>query len=227
MSTYNCRSRVAFQSTLPVGGATLRELDARMDDCISIHAPRGGSDGKSSDSEPEQNISIHAPRGGSDPRLITGATLKRHFNPRSPWGERPPCVGALQGICRFQSTLPVGGATKYHDYFTSCLPFQSTLPVGGATGTFKVINGARVFQSTLPVGERQQRGPSAGSEGRFQSTLPVGGATKTSLHTVFQVTISIHAPRGGSDAHAAPAPRRRRDFNPRSPWGERRGIPCA
>ena len=33
-----------FQSTLPVGGATLRALSVDISGEISIHAPRGGSD---------------------------------------------------------------------------------------------------------------------------------------------------------------------------------------
>ena len=34
--------------------------------------------------------------------------------------------------------------------------------------------------------------------------------------------ISIHAPRGGSDDEPVGDPLHIRDFNPRSPWGERR-----
>ena len=34
------------------------------------------------------------------------------FNPRSPWGERLPDTGHRDTTRRFQSTLPVGGATR-------------------------------------------------------------------------------------------------------------------
>ena len=61
---------------------------------------------------PELEISIHAPRGGSDERFITGITGKKDL---------------------FQSTLPVGGATRGKGYQKDNLKFQSTLPVGGAT----------------------------------------------------------------------------------------------
>ena len=56
-------------------------------------------------------ISIHAPRGGSDGYGYILEDACNDFNPRSPWGERL-CLFAkdLQGY-RFQSTLPVGGAT--------------------------------------------------------------------------------------------------------------------
>ena len=58
----------------------------------------------------------------------------------------------------------------------------------------------------------------------FQSTLPVGGATRILPRGRNRRSISIHAPRGGSDV---PTPDVRADilhFNPRSPWGERRGA---
>ena len=55
-----------FQSTLPVGGATIAELERELARAISIHAPRGGSDVDTSDKMRKLLISIHAPRGGSD-----------------------------------------------------------------------------------------------------------------------------------------------------------------
>ena len=79
-----------FQSTLPVGGATLRSGKLQNEPRISIHAPRGGSDWcKVFPVHVLMPISIHAPRGGSD---------APSWYPAS----RP---------ARFQSTLPVGGAT--------------------------------------------------------------------------------------------------------------------
>ena len=101
--------------------------------------------------------------------------------------------------------------------------FRSTLPVWGATSRLPVIT-----QHTS----------------RFQSTLPVGGATfQLDAICDADISISIHAPRVGSDQHSADhspakrisihAPRGGSDrkpmhgfqprmyFNPRSPWGER------
>ena len=59
---------------------------------------------------------------------------------------------------------------------------------------------------------------------KFQSTLPAGGATCLKLLMVAAVTISIHAPRGGSDQLRACGYRRTTNFNPRSPRGERRSF---
>ena len=58
----------------------------------------------------------------------------------------------------------------------------------------------------------------------FQSTLPVGGATACIQHTCHKVSISIHAPRGGSDHRRSAHRFLLWYFNPRSPWGERPQI---
>ena len=78
-------------------------------------------------------ISIHAPRGGSDGLLWNGRGISSNFNPRSPWGERLLQIFADAGTLVFQSTLPVGGATKPTFLQRNLTEFQSTLPVGGAT----------------------------------------------------------------------------------------------
>ena len=79
-----------------------------------------------------------------------------------------------------------------------------------------------VFQSTLPL-----RGATSLSTSLlfflvFQSTLPLRGAT---IHHHLRAAIrqiSIHAPLAGSDPSMALSPTRNRNFNPRSPCGERR-----
>ena len=58
----------------------------------------------------------------------------------------------------------------------------------------------------------------------FQSTLPVRGAT-SAVSCIPRRTfcISIHAPRAGSDPSALLSAFEFRNFNPRSPCGERQG----
>ena len=83
------RIKILFQSTLPVRGATcvlLQRSDPRI---ISIHAPRAGSDLRPKIERNDHGISIHAPRAGSD----------------------PPTSARSSGTRKFQSTLPVRGAT--------------------------------------------------------------------------------------------------------------------
>ena len=123
---------------------------------------------------------------------------------------------------RFQSTLPVWGATLLRNYILQETQFQSTLPVWGATARYTI---------------------GSAPDERFQSTLPVWGATiviatdaenmEISIHaprvgsdlhihaTHSTIVISIHAPRVGSDRQGKRKPRPSCDFNPRSPCGER------
>ena len=56
----------------------------------------------------------------------------------------------------------------------------------------------------------------------FQSTLPVRGATAEGASTLASGSISIHAPRTGSDYSAYWRSSASYNFNPRSPYGERR-----
>ena len=195
----------SFQSTLPVGGAT-RCCPAGW------HRP---------------TISIHAPRGGSDFAYQRFLESLAHFNPRSPWGERPGFKCSRDAERIFQSTLPVGGATVRGPYSPArkkhfnprspwgerlfkrgavCvkLTFQSTLPVGGATRKpFWII----IFQNIsihAPRGGSDQSGDKRCFPWlRFQSTLPVGGATTKLPSANYSVEISIHAPRGGSDCRCS------------------------
>ena len=56
-----------------------------------------------------------------------------------------------------------------------------------------------IFQSTLPVGGATIREVTNTAQSEFQSTLPVGGATDSNSDFTKSFTISIHAPRVGSD----------------------------
>ena len=124
-------------------------------------------------------ISIHAPRAGSD-----GHSDKLHF---------------LQ--IRFQSTLPVRGATPVSLFiFSFRLKFQSTLPVRGATSAYSPgVSMVFNFNPRSPCGER----------------LLLCNALKRPN------TISIHAPRAGSDPVRLLSTVQNCYFNPRSPCGER------
>ena len=147
---------LAFQSTLPVGGATLYIYYYTTDSIISIHAPRGGSD-----FYPET-------------RLLWWT----NFNPRSPWGERHSVGTTSYYAFTFQSTLPVGGATLNIRFQADRLPISIHAPRGGSDlrrSCWKCSS--RLFQSTLPVGGATKSNTTTEGSGRFQSTLPVGGAT--------------------------------------------------
>ena len=82
---------------------------------------------------------------------------------------------------------------------------------------------AHDFNPRSPWGERLRAFNPVFGQLLFQSTLPMGGATEgPSVVNDIQM-ISIHAPRGGSDSLNDVIYCSHRDFNPRSPWGERLG----
>ncbi len=238
--------RSKFQSTLPVWGATAGgQVAAAVVKLISIHAPRVGSDAPppvkwslskfqstlpvwgathcSAGRTAPAGISIHAPRVGSDARTAMYTARARNFNPRSPCGERRPKIPTTPPIKRFQSTLPVWGATAPPSpLFWMFLHFNPRSPCGerlsrrppGWRETGISIHAPRVGSDPAPlwrrgyklisihaprVGSDRRSGASANPASQFQSTLPVWGATEQSP------TLA-----------AAPS-----DFNPRSPCGER------
>ena len=145
-----------FQSTLPAGGATSAQHWHFPLHLISIHAPRRGSDKIRAVRQQLKKISIHAPRRGSD----TGPG------------------GRVNTFCRFQSTLPAGGATAFKARKLETRKFQSTLPAGGAT--------MKIIWLVMPNDDFNPRSP--------QGERPVPGLCSQGCGD-----ISIHAPRRGSD----------------------------
>ena len=145
---------------------------------ISIHAPRAGSDGCVRGFLRNRFISIHAPRAGSDKETDSEIRIPVHFNPRSPCGERPVHVTKSGTLYRFQSTLPVRGATRPLRFCAaSNLHFNPRSPCGERRATRRKISCCM----------------------KFQSTLPVRGATINNHILPYIGDISIHAPRAGSD----------------------------
>ena len=147
------------------------------------------------------DISIHAPRMGSDPSSFSG----------------------FEAISLFQSTLLAWGATFRSAGGSDTLEFQSTLPAWGATRLWLwgmhnaniSIHAPRMgsdgnsgnlrrqvsnFNPRSPHGERLRHAERESHRLRkFQSTLPAWGATDLPLCFRSCYTISIHAPRMGSD----------------------------
>ena len=123
-------------------------------------------------------ISIHAPRAGSDA-----------YNRGRPYKHG-----------KFQSTLPVRGATRGEIRMRQLLPISIHAPRAGSdpcTGHMSVW--LSHFNPRSPCGERQwinvkDRPPKE---------------------------ISIHAPRAGSDGISSSSRNYYHNFNPRSPCGER------
>ena len=191
-----------FQSTLPVWGATPRAClqGIRFYD-FNPRSPCGERQHRKRQKHQNQHISIHAPRVGSDEALQISSGIESDFNPRSPCGERPQGMAFLAAVPGFQSTLPVWGAT--------CFQADQERRLGTIS-----IHAPRVGSDVSQI-------PIVVSSTRFQSTLPVWGATTPSPVLLVNSDISIHAPRVGSDNSSIRTRQSGRNFNPRSPCGER------
>ena len=104
--------------------------------------------------------------------------------------------------CLFQPTLPARGAT--------CCLMASCVPAF-AISTHAPRTGSDVARTA------------GGGGNLFQPTLPARGATIAASLIFALSMISTHAPRTGSDPTSAERSSARRNFNPRSPHGERHG----
>ena len=156
--------------------------------------------------------------------LHNASSFTQDFNPRSPHGERLPTCVAVSSATPFQSTLPARGATLSEFEVYAKLLFQSTLPARGAThapcASFCHIE---PFQSTLPArGATDIYTRRAGLHEDFNPRSPHGERPSLRRNSPAPISISIHAPRTGSDAFARLTILYTRYFNPRSPHGERR-----
>ena len=169
---------------LPVRGATLVHI---MQVCRHIDfnpcSPCGERLQPRSQGYPGIVISIHAPRAGSDLRARPPAPDAGNFNPCSPCGERQiPHV--FHGTHpRFQSMLPVRGATVICFSRVLCFFISIHAPRAGSD--------PRPFEASAPAQ-------------KFQSMLPVRGATDRGRSFFLILNISIHAPRAGSDKCSIP-----------------------
>ena len=147
-------------------------------------------------------ISIHAPRGGSDMLTIVFGSPGADFNPRSPRGERRRCMCAPERRNFISIHAPRGGSDgpvllspSYHRY----------------------------FNPRSPRGERRRKPKQqAGTKVYFNPRSPRGERRPANALSQRIYVISIHAPRGGSDAvQPLQAGVHTANFNPRSPRGER------
>ena len=102
---------------------------------ISIHAPRMGSD-MAQGARPETRESFQStlPGWGATSGVLVGHATLRHFNPRSPDGERPveAPLRSNRGL-DFNPRSPDGERHGIARHRPRSPRFQSTLPGWGAT----------------------------------------------------------------------------------------------
>ena len=168
------------------------------------------------------SISIHAPLTGSDSPQPLPGTLPSHFNPRSPYGERPQKTPYRPNPPPFQSTLPLRGATRNSRVMAAGSWISIHAPLTGSDYLSYVSRPASAhFNPRSPYGERRPLLWAPGPGIPFQSTLPLRGATSHPPGGERGGQISIHAPLTGSDCNGACREISTFYFNPRSPYGER------
>ena len=168
---------------------------------ISTHAPRTGSDSQRLCARRLQSVfQPTLPARGATSPSIRSLSQFANFNPRSPHGERHG--GGCRAICcrYFNPRSPHGERPLPDERWTATSQFQPTLPARGATCKC----GFKGFCVML-----------------FQPTLPARGATSGKHGELGLEGISTHAPRTGSDRSCRADRRGWKDFNPRSPHGER------
>ena len=192
-----------FQSTLPARGAT-------RDD--------GGTN---TDGEYFNPRSPH----GERPRTRASRTRRCYFNPRSPHGERRFGWSAPAAQGDFNPRSPHGERPDWRESNERNHHFNPRSPHGERpmhgietdSGELISIHAPRTgsdyrrpircrlqyyFNPRSPHGERQDKLPVDGVCFVFQSTLPARGATRPSWLPADTDSISIHAPRTGSDLPA-------------------------
>ena len=214
---------------------------------ISIHAPREGSDSSrySSRKPPAQFQSTLPARGATtakilfrtasvdfNPRSPRGerrvvvsrlSPLLGNFNPRSPRGERPMVATRPPPTTEFQSTLPARGATQ-----NRCVPYYPD-PIsihapreGSDCGGISAAALPADFNPRSPRGERRARvGTEIILHSLFQSTLPARGATLQNRDRSYQPRFQSTLPARGATIPILVYNIDSKNFNPRSPRGER------
>ena len=126
---------IEFQSTLPVWGATGVFCFPAGSERISIHAPRVGSD-PSTAGRPSSDYYFNPRSPCGERQWVVCGWLVRciNFNPRSPCGERPRKLEDTRKRANISIHAPRVGSDKVSVKPNKRGPrFQSTLPVWGAT----------------------------------------------------------------------------------------------
>ena len=197
-----------------------------LDFCgISIHAPRTGSDGFASMHSYRMSISIHAPRTGSDSLLCVSKQFAHDISIHAPRTGSDDNLQSVCVICHISIHAPRTGSDGEIMHTGFLGTFQSTLPARGATRVYASPLRRMHFNPRSPHGERLLLPDApAVADGISIHAPRTGSDRRRDAAVAHLLSISIHAPRTGSDQPQAGLWRHTKDFNPRSPHGERRGV---
>ena len=148
-----------------------------------------------------------------------------HFNPRSPCGERHQPLDVRMSSSIISIHAPRAGSDAIAPISAQVRPkFQSTLPVRGATRVCIAAHSDKAFQSTLPV-----RGATFRAEYPLMRCVVISihaprAGSDQSLRCIqaFKPDFNPRSPCGERRSILRPQHVPALDFNPRSPCGERR-----
>ena len=148
------------------------------------------------------NFNPRAPYGARPGGRSGQPAAPVYFNPRAPYGARPPAS------CRMPAAVRI---------------FQSSRPLRGATPGVYLVAEDGGISILAPLTGRDSYGRDCRNRPiTFQSSRPLRGATAVGHRADADDSISILAPLTGRDARRDGRERsRRRNFNPRAPYGAR------
>ena len=169
---------------------------------ISTHAPRTGSDHAFGTAIQLGDISTHAPRTGSDSAASVSTFASNVFQPTLPARGATLSTKCSRPDSLISTHAPRTGSDRYHFFRRLSNVISTHAPRTGSD--------ARDF-GHLDFDAISTHAPRTGSDARDFGHLDFDA-------------ISTHAPRTGSDAFRGVRGPGRRDFNPRSPHGERPQI---
>ena len=133
--------------------------------------------------------------------------MRQYFNPRSPHGERPAHQSEDDDKPHISIHAPAWGATS--PAFTSA-PASTYFNPRSRMGSDRLLTIVKIFIGISihapPHGERQATQANTTYNNSFQSTPPAWGATTLKSRIRGNHTISIHAPRMGSDCQSGHVP---------------------
>ena len=146
-----------------------------------------------------------------------------YFNPHSPCGERLPACCQVKRKCLISIHTPLAGSdAPAKGTKVRCGKFQSTLPLRGATiATDRCHCSRKYFNPHSPCGERPAETIRRQAIAlQFQSTLPLRGATSLRSGRPSPNYFNPHSPCGERPTPPCTASMTS-NFNPHSPCGER------
>ena len=164
------------------------------------------------------------PSRGATSRRSSSALGSRNFNPRSPRGERR-CCGVHSGCCCSISIhAPLAGSDED---WVSCSVSEFDISIHAPLAGSDLEHGSAGGLHEISI-----HAPLAGSDAStlifskspslFQSTLPSRGATTPAATITFTIGIfQSTLPSRGATRSCQKVPPFPRNFNPRSPRGER------